>query len=64
MQQLEQELAVQEKQLADPQVFGDIAKLQQATQDFESIKLKLDKKQDEWESLMLQAEEIETKIAD
>lgn len=61
---LEQQLAEQEKHLADPAVFGDIAKLQQATQKFEEIKTDLDKTQEHWEELMLQAEDIESKLAD
>ncbi|TPE46052.1 ABC-F family ATP-binding cassette domain-containing protein [Pontibacter mangrovi] len=62
--QLEQKLSAQEKHLADPQVYGDVEKLQKATLDFESLKAKLDKKQEEWEKLMLEAEELESKIAD
>lgn len=61
---LEQQLAEQGKHLADPAVFGDIAKLQQATQKFEEIKTDLDKTQEYWEELMLQAEDIESKLAD
>lgn len=61
---LEQQLAEQEKHLADPAVFGDIAKLQQATQKFEEIKTDLDKTQEHWEELMLKAEDIESKLAD
>jgi ATP-binding cassette subfamily F protein 3 len=64
VQALEQELAAQEKHLSDPQVFGDVAKLQQATQAFEHIQSKLDKKQAEWEKLMLEAEEIEAKLTE
>lgn len=64
VQQLEQQLAAQEKHLADPEVFGDVEKLQKATQDFEVIKNKLDKKQEQWEELMLEAEELEIKMAE
>ncbi|PRY15525.1 ATP-binding cassette subfamily F protein 3 [Pontibacter ummariensis] len=64
VQALEQKLAACETQLADPKVFGNVELLQEKTQEFEAIKQKLDKAQEEWEELMLEAEDIETKLAD
>ncbi|RIJ41511.1 ABC-F family ATP-binding cassette domain-containing protein [Pontibacter oryzae] len=61
---LEEQLAAQERHMADPTVFSDVDKLQQATQTFEEIKANLDMKQEQWEELMLQAEDLESKLAD
>ncbi|GAB3813590.1 ABC-F family ATP-binding cassette domain-containing protein [Pontibacter rugosus] len=64
IERLEQKLASQEKHLADPAIFSDVAKLQEATQAFDTVKADLDKKQQEWEALMLEAEELEAKLSD
>ncbi|GAB3527289.1 ABC-F family ATP-binding cassette domain-containing protein [Pontibacter brevis] len=64
VQQLEKEKADYEKQLADPKVFGTIELLQEVTQQFEAVQQKLDTAQEKWEEIMLEIEEIETKIAE
>jgi ATP-binding cassette subfamily F protein 3 len=64
VQDLEQERATFEQQLADPNVFSNVELLQETTQKFEAVQKKLDTTQEKWESLMLEIEELETKIAD
>ncbi|GHA57964.1 ABC-F family ATP-binding cassette domain-containing protein [Pontibacter akesuensis] len=60
---LEQKLAAQENHIADPSVFADPTKLLEATTKFDAIKAELDKKQQEWEKLMLEVESLEAKLA-
>ncbi|MDX5422263.1 MAG: ABC-F family ATP-binding cassette domain-containing protein, partial [Hymenobacteraceae bacterium] len=64
VQKLEEKLAEQEAHLADPKVYGDVELLQEATRKFEKIKAELDRKQEEWEELMLEVEDIEGKLAE
>ena len=62
--QLEQELAQYESQLADPKVFGNVSLLQETSQKFEAVKKELDAKQEKWEELMLEAEELEARLSE
>jgi ATP-binding cassette, subfamily F, member 3 len=62
VQRLEQELAGYETQLADPKVYGNPNLLQETSQKFEVVQKELDVTNQKWESLMLEAEEIEEKL--
>ncbi|MDX5419574.1 MAG: ATP-binding cassette domain-containing protein, partial [Hymenobacteraceae bacterium] len=64
VQQLESKLAAHETELADPKVYGDVALLQEVTAKFEKVKSELDKAQEKWEELMLEIEDLETKLAE
>ncbi|RDV14842.1 ATP-binding cassette domain-containing protein [Pontibacter diazotrophicus] len=64
VQDLEKEKQDYEKQLADPKVFGNIDLLQEVTQKFEAVQQKIQVAQEKWEEIMLEIEEIETKIAE
>ncbi|MGV3504197.1 MAG: ABC-F family ATP-binding cassette domain-containing protein [Adhaeribacter sp.] len=61
VQQLEEKLADLENKLADPKIYGDPGALQQATGQFEDVKIKLDQKNAQWESLMESIESLEVK---
>jgi ATP-binding cassette subfamily F protein 3 len=48
---LEKELAIYEKQLADPKIYGNAAQLKDATLKFEQAKKELVRLNDRWEML-------------
>ncbi|MBX0288933.1 ABC-F family ATP-binding cassette domain-containing protein [Hymenobacter sp. HSC-4F20] len=56
---LEQELAVYEKQLADPNIYNNAAQLKDATVKFEQVKKELNRVNDQWEKLAERVEELE-----
>ncbi|EJF08025.1 ABC transporter C-terminal domain-containing protein [Pontibacter sp. BAB1700] len=62
VQILEQELAKFETELADPKVYGNPNVLQETSQKFESVQKELDAVNQKWESLMLEAEELEAQL--
>ncbi len=64
VQKLEADRAGLEKQLADPKIYGDVGALQETTLKFEAVQKKLGTTQEKWEELMLEAEELEARIAD
>ncbi|WP_242929312.1 ABC-F family ATP-binding cassette domain-containing protein [Pontibacter vulgaris] len=63
VQKLEQELASYEAQLADPKVYGNVSLLQETSQKFEVVKKELDSTNEKWETLMMEVEELQGKLA-
>ncbi|MCC9135242.1 ribosomal protection-like ABC-F family protein [Pontibacter silvestris] len=64
VQKLEQKLANLETEIADPKIYGDVTLLQEKTEAFDAVKKELDVVTKKWESLMLEVEELEEKMAD
>jgi len=56
---LEQELAIYEKQLADPAIYNNAAQLKDATVKFEQVKKELARVNDQWEKLAERVEVLE-----
>jgi ATP-binding cassette subfamily F protein 3 len=62
VQELEQELATYEAQLADPDIYGNVNNLKDATLKFEKTKKELDTKNSEWEKVAGQIENLESQL--
>jgi ATP-binding cassette subfamily F protein 3 len=62
VQQLELELATYEKQLADSHIYSNVNNLKDATLKFEQTKKDLDAKNQTWETVMEQVENLETQL--
>ncbi|QMU28531.1 ABC-F family ATP-binding cassette domain-containing protein [Adhaeribacter radiodurans] len=59
---LETKQANLEKQLADPNIYGNPTQLQEATQQFDSIKKQLELKNTQWEEFLLAIDELENQV--
>ncbi|MCC9165491.1 ABC-F family ATP-binding cassette domain-containing protein [Pontibacter harenae] len=64
IQRLEQELAAYETQIADPKVYSNVNLLQETSLKFQTVQKELNAKQEKWEELMLEVEDLEGKLAD
>ncbi|WP_187260832.1 ribosomal protection-like ABC-F family protein [Pontibacter beigongshangensis] len=62
VQKLETELAQYESQLADPDVYGNVNLLQEASQKFEAVQKELEAMNKKWEKLMEEVEDLEAKL--
>ncbi|MBW3544631.1 MAG: hypothetical protein KY428_03365 [Bacteroidetes bacterium] len=56
---LEQQQATLESELAKPEVFGNPDRLLEVNAQYTAVKEKLEKAQEQWETLMLQLEELD-----
>ncbi|WP_242918575.1 ribosomal protection-like ABC-F family protein [Pontibacter liquoris] len=61
---LEQELAQYEAKLADPKVYGNVSLLEETSLQFEAVQKELATQQQKWEELMMEVEELESKLQD
>ncbi|MBC3787261.1 ABC-F family ATP-binding cassette domain-containing protein [Spirosoma utsteinense] len=60
--QLESQKKKLEAELADPSTYGDSRKMQAKNDEYKSLSLQLDHLQSQWETAMLEAEELEARI--
>ena len=60
--QLESQKRKLEAELADPATYGDSRKMQAKNDEYKQLSQQLDKLQSQWETAMLEAEELEAKI--
>jgi ATP-binding cassette subfamily F protein 3 len=60
--QLESQKKKLEAELADPATYGDSRKMQAKNDEYKQLSQQLDKLQNQWETAMLEAEELEAKI--
>jgi ATP-binding cassette subfamily F protein 3 len=61
--ELEKRKAAIEARLADPSIYGDDKKLQQANAEYKQVNQLLNTAQEDWETAMLEVEELEKKMA-
>ncbi len=59
---LETKQANLEKQLADPTIYGNPTQLQETTQQFDSNKKELERKNTQWEEILLAIDELENQV--
>ncbi|MDQ3289729.1 MAG: ABC-F family ATP-binding cassette domain-containing protein, partial [Bacteroidota bacterium] len=59
---LEAKQANLEKQLADPTIYGNPTQLQEKTQQFDSVKKELERKNSQWEETMQAIDELENQV--
>jgi ATP-binding cassette subfamily F protein 3 len=61
--ELEKRKAALEARLAEPATYGDAHKLQQANAEYKQVEGLLNAAQEDWETAMLEVEELEKKMA-